>query len=403
LHSRNFRYLWLGLIVSNAGTLMQGAAVYWLVLQLTGSTVALGLVSSTFALPMLILPLFGGTIADRHDRIAVLKFTQSSSMLLALVLAALTLTGAVQFWQILVINFLSALLLAVDNPTRQALLPDLVPPADLVSAASLNSAAFTGAALFGPALGGLLLEPIGPAGLFFLNGLSFLAVLAALFSLRGLPVHKRQGGAWWQNVVDGLRFIRAERLVLALVLLSAGLNFFANAGAYRPLMPVFARDYLQVGATGYGFMLAAPGAGALIGAFGLAWLGDFERRDLALVGGVVLAGLSLIAFGLWLFFPLSLVLLLINGVCTTGSAALIATSLQLRTPPRLRGRVMSLYTITVIGVGSLGGFASGAAAALLPPPLVVVLGAAIGIAIGVLLGPSLRGIRALGRRSGSAA
>ena len=396
LRSTNFRNLWLGLIVSNAGSQMQTAALFWLVLELTDSTVALGLVSLSFALPMIVLPFFGGTVADRYDRVTVLKLSRVASMLVAFLLAGLTLTGVIQYWQILALNFLNATLLAIDNPARQALLPDLVPPPDLISATSLNSAAFTGAALFGPALGGFLLVLIGPAGVFLVNGVSFLAVLSALFLLRGIPDHRRATGAWWRNVAEGLRYVWSDRLVLGLVLLSSSLSFFGNARAFQPLMPVFARDRLMVGEIGYGFLLAAAGAGSLIGAFGLAAVGDFRARDRALAVGVALAGLTLIAFGLTVFYPAVLGLLVLNGVCSTGSAALIATSLQLRTPQHLRGRVMSLYAITVIGIGSLSGLAVGALAAQIPPISVVLLWGVIAAALGLTITRGLREVRNLG-------
>lgn len=400
LHSRNFRLLWIGLFVSNAGTQMQSAGLYWLVLELTGSTVALGVVSLSFALPMVVLPFLGGTIADRYNRLTILKITQSSAMVLAILLTALTLFGAVTYWQIIAINLALAVLLAIDNPTRQALLPDLVPPEDLISAASLNSAAFTGAALVGPALGGLLLVIVGPSGLFALNACTYLAILGALFAMRGVPQHKRQTGLWWRNIAEGLHYIGADRLVLTLVLLSAGLSFFGNVRAYLPLMPVFATERLAVGEIGYGLLLAAPGAGSLIGAFGLAYLGDIRARDRALTAGVALAGVTLVLFGLTLFFPAVLGLFVINGVCSTGAAALIATTLQLRTPQQLRGRVMSLYAITIIGIGSLGGLAAGAAAEILPPATVLMIGGAVSVALGLVLTRGLRGIRNLGRDSG---
>jgi MFS family permease len=189
LHYRNFKLLWSGLIVSNMGTWMQNVASGWLILQLTNSPLWLGLLGFSFAIPMILLPPFAGAIVDRVNRMQLLFFTQSMQALTAIVLAALTWYGKVQVWNILLASFISAVLLAFDNPARQALVPGLVQPRDLLNALSLNSATYTGAALVGPALAGLLLDPLGAGTLFFLNGISYFAVIFALASMRDVTTH----------------------------------------------------------------------------------------------------------------------------------------------------------------------------------------------------------------------
>ena len=183
LRYRNFSLLWSGLIVSNMGTWMQNVANGWLVLQLTNSPLWLGLLGLSFAVPMIVIPPFAGAVVDRVHRVRLLFFTQSMQAVTAVALAVLTWLGKVQTWHILLASFVGALLLAFDNPARQALIPDLVRPRDLLNALSLNSATYTGAALVGPALAGALLGPFGPGTLFFINGVSFLAVIVALLVL----------------------------------------------------------------------------------------------------------------------------------------------------------------------------------------------------------------------------
>jgi len=215
LHHRNFVLLWTGLVVSNTGTWMQTVGQGWLVLQITDSALALGVVSLAFAVPMTMLPPIGGAVADRVDKLVLLRTTQTLSLLNALVLATLTLAGVVQLWHIVASAFIWAVLLAADNPARQALLPSLVGKDDLMSAISLNSAVFTGAALFGPALAGLLLRFIGSGGLFLLNAVSYGAVLIALMLIRSVDARPVKSGAGlWADVAEGLRYVASSRLLL---------------------------------------------------------------------------------------------------------------------------------------------------------------------------------------------
>src|SRR5512140_1696474 len=184
LSYRNFKLLWSGLIVSNMGTWMQNVANGWLVLQLTNSPLWLGFLGLSFAVPMIIIPPFAGAVVDRVHRVQLLFFTQSMQLVTALVLAILTWSGRIQTWHILLASFVGAVLLAFDNPARQALIPDLVEPRHLLNALSPNSATYTGAALVGPALAGIMLAPLGAGTLFFLNSVSFLAVIFALGAMR---------------------------------------------------------------------------------------------------------------------------------------------------------------------------------------------------------------------------
>ena len=361
LQYRNFKLLWYGLIVSNVGTWMQNVANGWLVLQLTNSPLWLGFLGLSFAIPMILLPPLAGPIVDRVNRIQLLLFTQSMQALTFITLGVLTWVGKVEVWHILIASFISATLLAFDNPARQALVPGLVQPRDLLNALSLNSATYTGAALVGPALAGLLLEPLGAGTLFFLNGISFLAVILALLVMRDVVTHS--GGAqgtlrdsFWK----GLSYAWNDRFILALLILSALGAVFGRS--YQNLLPAFSRDIWHAGSQGYGLLLAAAGGGALAGAFGLASFKRIPKQGaVMLLGGLIFCA-SLIIFALSPFFVLALVLLFVAGVTSTVFSTIISTFIQLSVPNEMRGRVMSLYTVTLIGLPSLGALGSGALA-----------------------------------------
>ena len=380
LRYRNFKLLWYGLIVSNVGTWMQNVANGWLVLQLTNSPLWLGYLGLSFAIPMIILPPLAGPIVDRVNRIKLLLFTQSMQMLTFTTLAILTWVGKVEVWHIFVASFISAVLLAFDNPARQALVPGLVQPRDLLNALSLNSATYTGAALVGPALAGLLLEPLGAGTLFFLNGVSFLAVIIALLAMRDVTTHSggkhgTLGDALWK----GLSYAWNDRFILALLILSSLGAIFGRS--YQNLLPAFSRDIWHVGPQGYGLLLAAAGGGALVGAFGLAAFKQVPNQGAVMLVSGLIFSMCLVFFAISPSFILGLVLLFISGVTSTVFSTIISTFIQLAVPNEMRGRVMSLYTVTLIGLPSLGALGSGALAEWLGgvqgAPHAVLLGAIV--------------------------
>ena len=361
LRSRNFSLLWTGLIVSNAGTWMQNVASGWLVLQLTDSPLWLGLLGLSFALPMIVLPLVGGAVVDRVHRIRLLYITQTGSMLLAFALALLTWLNLVNVWHLLAVSFLGAALLAFDNPARLALLPELVPPADLMNAISLNSATYNGAALVGPAIAGALLGPLGAGMLFFLNGVSYLAVIFALLAMRDVRSHGGGKTASLRaSMWAGLAHAANHRFILALLALSALAGIFGRS--YQNLLPVFARDIWNGGPAGYGILLSSAGGGALVGAFGMASVKSPGKPERVMLVSGLLFGLALFAFALSPNLILGALLLFVSGITSTVFGTMIATFVQLSTPNELRGRVMSLYAITLIGLPSLGALGSGAVA-----------------------------------------
>jgi MFS family permease len=385
LQHRNFRLLWAGMIVSNTGTWMQNVAQSWLVLQLTNSPLWLGLLGLSFAVPMTVLPLVGGAVVDRIDRIKLLYFTQAAAMLTALALAILTWTGSLHISYLLIASFTISSLLAFDNPARQALLPELVPQSDLMNAISLNSATFTGAALIGPALAGALLAPLGAGTLFFVNALSYLAVLIALTRMthvegRADMRHRRSFG---KSVLDGLTYVRDNRIVLSLLALMAMVALFGRS--YQALLPIFARDIWNGGPEAYGILLSASGGGALIGAFGLAFLRSVRRQGAILIVSGIVFSVTVVLFAMSPWFWAGVGLLFIGGVAVTGFSTIVSTFIQVSAPNELRGRVMSLYSITLIGLPSLGAMGSGGAAEMFggiggAPRAVLLGGVVVGLA-----------------------
>ncbi|MGE5352291.1 MAG: MFS transporter [Acidobacteriota bacterium] len=385
LQHRNFTLLWSGLIVSNAGTWMQNVAQGWLVLQLTNSPLWLGLLGLSFALPMIILPFFGGVTVDRMNRIRLLYITQTGMMATAFILAVLTWLHMVSVYHILAASFIGAVFLAFDNPARQALVPDLVPREDLLNALSLNSATFTGAALIGPAIAGALLGILGAGSLFFINGLSFLAVLFALASMKNVKTHSGGEKTSIKNsVLAGLTYAWKSRFILALLALSTVTAIFGRS--YQNLLPIFARDIWHGGAYGYGLLLASSGGGALVGAFALASVSNLKRPGRVLVIAGLVFSVSIVLFAMSPNLVLGILFLFINGVSATAVGTIIATFIQVIVPNELRGRIISLYTITLIGLPALGSLGSGAVAELLGgiqgAPRAVLIG---GVIVGVII------------------
>lgn len=389
LRYRNFTLLWSGLIVSNMGTWMQNVANGWLILELTNSPLWLGLLGLSFAVPMILIPPFAGAVVDRVHRIRLLYLTQSMQLVTAVVLAILTWTGVIQAWHILLASFVGAALLAFDNPARQALIPDLVQPRDLLNALSLNSATYTGAALVGPALAGVLLGPLGAGTLFFVNGVSFLAVLFALAGMRGVRTHSGgQTGSFRRSFWSGLAYAWNSRTIMALLGLSALSGIFGRS--YQNLLPIFGRDIWRAGAEGYGMLLSAAGGGAVVGAFGLASLHQWRRHGAVMLVSGFLFSLALAAFSISPSIWAGLALLFIAGAASTVLSTIISTFIQFQVPNELRGRVMALYSVTLIGLPSLGALGSGALADALGgipgAPRAVLLGAvAMAIVLALVL------------------
>jgi MFS family permease len=389
----DFRRFWYGSIISNVGSWMQAVAQGWLILQLTDSAFYLGLVGLVRAVPALTITLFGGVLADRVDRRRLLLFTQSSAAFLAIILGFLDLTGLVTVWQILLLAFLSSVVMAIDNPARQALVPDLVGKENIASAVGLNSAAWNSAAIIGPSVAGVLVAAISTAGAFFINGVSYFAVVFALWRIKPRPQVPRAPQSLLQNLTGGLRFMLADRRIWGLIIVLSVPTFLGRP--YLQLMPIFASNVLHRGAGGYGFLMAATGLGALIAAVTVGRFGRSKRKGFSLLVITLIFSVTLLGFALSRWFIPSIALLLVVGAAQTLFMAITNTLLQLNVPEEMRGRVMSVYTLIPMGLMPLGAMVMGSVGAVIGVPITVAIGAVIVMIFAVLafrLFPSVRGM-----------
>jgi MFS family permease len=359
LAHRNFRLFFFGQGVSLIGTWMQSVAQGWLVLTLTNSPFYVGFVSALGSIGVLAFTLYAGVIADRTDKRRTVVITQSLSMLLAFILAALALTKVVTVWQVMGVASILGVVNAFDIPTRQSLLAELVGKEDLMNAIALNSSMFNAARVVGPAIAGVLIGVVGVGMCFVLNGVSYIAVIAGLLAMRLPPFRPMPGASSaWSGFREVLAFIRSDRRVETLVALTAILSVFGFP--FLVMMPVFARDVLHVRAAGYGVLTAAVGVGAMLGALAIALNSRriARRGRLMTVGGTAF-GLCVLAFALSRSFALSVGLLALTGCAMIVNNALTNTLLQTLVPDELRGRVMGFYSFVFVGMSPLGAFQAG--------------------------------------------
>ncbi|HAK56176.1 MAG TPA: MFS transporter [Acidobacteria bacterium] len=366
---RDFRVLWLGAFASTVGTWTQRVAQNWLVLTLTGSAFYLGLDSFLGELPVLLFTLIGGVIADRHDRRYLLVGSQCGQMASAFMLAVLVYFDVIQVWHILVLSFVSGCAQAFGGPAYQSLLPALVPKEHLPNAIALNSIQFNLARVIGPLIAGVALTTLGFAACFGLNGLSFLIVIVALFSLRvkHLPPQTRQ------RMVDelrgGLSYVRHEGSLATLTSLAFATTFLGLP--LLTLLPVVAQDVFQQGVGQYSRMMAFSGAGAVVGALVVAWLGKFRHMGRTLLIVQVVFGGLIVAFSFSRVMLLSEVLLFCAGAMLIMVFSLVTSLVQLVAPDELRGRVMSIFMVAFRGGIPLGNLAAGFIASRFSAPLVL--------------------------------
>jgi MFS family permease len=371
LRYRDYRLLWISLIVSSIGTWMQIVAQSLLVLKITGNSApALGLVSLAQASSFFLFALIGGSIADRINKRRLLLCTQSLSMGLAFLLGLLTLLGVIQVWMIVLIAFCNGTVLSFDQPTRSSLIPQLVPREDLMNAISLQSVIFNGAAVIGPSLAGLTIGLIQYAGNFFLNALSYLGVLIVLFMMHSPATaaeERRQPLS--QAIGASLAVVRRDE-VLPWVLSAYCFLLFLNPSA-AIILPIFSVKILHLNPFQLGLLFSASGVGTVAGALGVASLGDFRYKGALLLGAFTAWTCGLLLFASSRLLWLSLLALLLVGAMQNVIAATVITLMQTRVPPEMRGRIMSLNTLMIMGVRPLGDFAASGLIALIGGPLTV--------------------------------
>ena len=409
LRHRNYRLFFFGQMVSLVGTWMQTIAQQWLIYRLTGSATMLGVISLLGVLPLLPVSLWGGSVADRFPRRDIIVVTQTTMMFLAFLLAALTWTGTVQVWQVLVLSVALAAANAVDIPARQAFVVEMVEGKDdLANAIGLNSALFNGARAVGPALAGVAVATTGEAGAFFINGITFVPVIAGLLLMR-LPRQARptQTARLGSHLLEAFRYVTGQQLVLVLMSLVAVSAFLSMP--YSTLMPVFASDVLgdsaepvvqavcgtlgrwfgttcqSPSALAYGLLMAATGLGAVTGALFVASLSASARRGRWLTAGNLIFPALVVGLALSPSFALSLVLLTGIGFSFVAQNALSNTLIQISVPDELRGRIMSFYSLTFQGMMRMGGMQAGFVGDRWGAPLAVGLGAVICLGYGLFV------------------
>jgi predicted MFS family arabinose efflux permease len=359
LDYRDFRLFWFGLVVSNIGSWMQIYGLGWLVVQLAIrdgeahlAPLYLGLVGLSRAIPGLTFGLFGGAVADRADRRRLLIVTQSSAAIVAGILAVLTITERINIVEVILISALNSIIFSFDAPTRQAMVPRLVSEDQLMSAIGLNSAAFNGATLVGPLIGGVLIVPFGVGGLMLVNAVSYLAVVAALLAIAPQPPSsERAQGTMLESIREGVGYIRRDPVLRWVVVLSIATALFTRP--YIQLLPAEAQ-LLGLGAVELSYLLAASGAGALGGALATAALGGWRRRGALLVGTSFLHGMLLTLFATQHTVVGAMVFVGLTSFAVMVFLGMANTLMQTRTPDHLRGRAMSVHTMVFMGFMPLG-------------------------------------------------
>jgi MFS family permease len=392
LRSRNYRLFVAGQLVSLIGTWMQMVAQSWLIYRLTGSAALLGLLGFASQIPVFVLAPLGGVIADRAHRHHVLIATQSLMMILALALAAATLSGYVHVWHVFVLAALLGVTNAFDIPARQAFLVEMVDRDDIINAIALNSSMLNGARVVGPGIAGIVVATVGEGWCFLLNAISYVAVIGALLMMhvRRKPLVHSPVSAW-ESVVEGFAYSWDTKPVRALLLLLGLVSLMGMP--YSILMPIMADGILHGGSNAYGLLLSASGVGALAGAATLTMRRHIRGLGRWVAVSAIGFGVTLIAFSLSRVLWLSALLLVPAGFFVMIEMAASNTLIQSMIPDRLRGRVMSVYSMMFMGMAPLGALGAGIAAAPLGAPGTIAIGGVACIGGGLVFGAGLARLR----------
>ncbi len=396
LRHRNFRLFWFGQLISLIGTWMQSIGQAWLVLELTHSAWLLGVVGALQFLPVMLLSLFGGVLADRLPKRKVLLFTQSFAMLQAVLLWALVASGQVHIWHVLVLAALLGLTNSVDMPTRQAFVVEMVGREDLTNAIALNSSLFNMARIVGPGIGGLIIAWLGVAPLFLLNAISFIAVIIglALINMDYLYAQARRANvsldavkqSTLQSLREGLSYVIRTPSVLLIIAVVGVISLFGIN--FNVILPLFATDVLHTGPQGFGFISAAFGLGSLFSALWLAWGNNKPSIRQLLIGALAFCVLEIL-FAISHMYVLSLILIAAVGFSQIAFTATANTTLQTVSPDHLRGRVMSVFMLVFAGTVPLGNLFTGGMAHLFSAPISLLLGGGLSL-IAAIVGWILR-------------
>jgi MFS family permease len=367
LEHRNFQLFFAGQLTSLIGTWMQSTAQLWLIYRLTNSPALLGVFGFASQIPILFLASLGGYVGDRYNRQRGVIWTQTAALVLSFVLAALTLLGVIRVWEIILIGFLAGIVNAFDVPIRQSFLVHMVGKEHLPNAIALNASIFNGARVVGPALAGFAILWFGEGWCFFLNGISFLAVIIALLMMRIEKIESSAGkGSPWQNFVQGFHFVMSDAPIRSSLLLVSVMSMFGLQ--YTVFLPIFARDILHGGPGRLGMLMSFAGVGAVIGALHFAARTDYKGLVEWIAATALTCSLGLILFSQSHVFWLSAAMLLIVGFSATSQLAATNTIIQGRVPDHLRSRVMAVYASMFMGVQPIGALIAGVVAKRIGAP-----------------------------------
>lgn len=388
LRHRNYRLYAAGQIVSLVGTFMQSTALSWLVYRLTHSEILLGTTYFCSQFPVFALGPIGGIVSDRFSRYRIVILTQTLSLVQATLLAAITISGHVKVWEILCLATALGAINAFDMPARQSLIIELASREDLLSAIAINSAIFNSARVFGPSAGGFLVAFFSEGTCFAANAVSFLGVIACLAAMRLRPRPRAKSDeSSWSHLKEGFRFAWEHRQYRLLFLMLA---MMTTAGAPAlVLMPFFAGDMFHRGSQGLGFLTGAMGAGAVIGTLVLARRTETQGLSRVVFYSAVVLGVSFAVFSYSPYFWLSMCIMPFIGFSVMRQMASANTLIQTFVPDHFRGRMMSLYAMTVVGLGPLGSLAAGALAHRYGPRFTVLMGGVLSLVAAVTVGLKL--------------
>jgi len=392
LRHKRYLYLWLGLLISIAGSQMQISALFWHIRTLTGrpNPLALGGIGLARILPVIVFSFLGGPVADTLNRRRILFVTQTAMALGALALALLTFTGHITIWYIYLLTAIQATAVAFDGPARQAMIPNIVPAEDLPSAFSMSSIAMNAGSIIGPALSGIVIVALGQGYTYFFNAVSFLAVILALVLIGPVLQDTRKSGIHLSAALDGIRFIFSRPIILSTMLMDFVATFFASANT---MMPIVAKDILKVSEIGYGWLSSAQAIGSVAAGVVVSQVQKLRKQGSIFLIAVVIFGSATVLFGATSTFAIAMLALILMGAADAVSTIIRNTIRQLTTPDHIRGRMTAVNQIFFQGGPQLGEVESGIVASLFGVPAAIIsggIGCIVGTALIVLKWPQLR-------------
>lgn len=386
--SKNYRYYFVGQLISQIGTWLQIVAQGWLVLQLTHSALLIGLVAATATLPSLLFSLFGGVIVDRFDKKMTIVATQTASMILAFILGILTFLKIINLWEILSISFLLGTVNAVDMPARQAFVSEMVEKDKVSSAIALNAGIFNAARVVGPSVAGILIALVGTGGAFLLNSLSYIAAIIAQFSIipiiHVMPVHSHPIRA----IKQGISYTWTHPVIRSLVILTAIVSIFG--WSYTTIMPYVADKIFHQGAAGLGYLYASAGLGALVATFVVSGYGNKFASSVFINGGIIIYAITMIFFSYTSNIYIAYLTLFLGGFGLLSAFSIINARIQHLVEPHFRGRVLSIYLLMFVGLFPVGNLQIGFISEQFGPQIAIRIGAVI-VLITAIVGYLLKG------------